>query len=240
MAFLAPLFLGLAALAGVPLLVHLLRRRIGHVVDFPAVRYLLRMEKEHSRERKLKNRLLLLLRLHAVLALALAAARPIAHLAGVGHAPIAAVLVVDNSMSSGLVVGGKTVLETLRQEGRSLLSAMAPDDRAWLVTADGKVTSGSPSALQAALNEVRPLGGHGNLRSALGRALALARGGSPRAPVVALLTDGQTNALGTPADSVIEAGHVPVVLLSSTHVASKNHGVLSAEAEPARWTPSGN
>ena len=240
MAFLAPLFLGLAALAGVPLLVHLLRRRIGHIVDFPAVRYLLRMEKEHSRERKLKNRLLLLLRLLAVIALALAAARPVARLAGVGHAPVAAVLVIDNSMSSGLVVGGKTVLESLRQEGRSLLSALAPDDRAWLVTADGKVTSGSPSSLQSTLNELRPLGGHGDLRSATSRAVALARGGAPRSPVVAILTDGQTNALGAASDSLINADNVPVVLLSQTHLASRNHAVLSAEPEPARWTPSGN
>ena len=87
MAFLAPAFLALAALAGVPLLVHLLRRRIGRTVDFPAVRYLMRMEQEHSRDLKLRNRLLLLLRILAVLALALAAARPIARLFGVGHAP---------------------------------------------------------------------------------------------------------------------------------------------------------
>jgi hypothetical protein len=78
----------LAALAAVPLLVHLLRRRIGRVVDFPAVRYLARMEQDHSRELKLRNRLLLFLRLLAVIAIALAAARPIARLFGVGHAPV--------------------------------------------------------------------------------------------------------------------------------------------------------
>ncbi|MFN9797090.1 MAG: BatA domain-containing protein, partial [Gemmatimonas sp.] len=46
MAFLAPAFLALGLLAGVPLLVHLLRRRVGRVIDFPAVRYLERMEQE--------------------------------------------------------------------------------------------------------------------------------------------------------------------------------------------------
>ena len=240
MAFLAPLFLGLAALAGVPLLVHLLRRRIGNVVDFPAVRYLLRMEKEHSRERKLKNRILLLLRLLAVVALALAAARPVARLMGVGHAPVAAVLVIDNSMSSGLVVGGKTVLENLRNEGRSLLNSLAPEDRVWIVTADGKITSGSPSSLQTALNELRPLGGRGDLRSAISRSIALAKGGAPRSPVVAVLTDGQVNAFGAASDSLINADNVPVVLLTPTPNASHDHGVLSAEPEPARWTPSGN
>ena len=46
MTFLAPLFLGFATLAGVPLLVHLLRRRVTRAVEFPAVRYLARMEQE--------------------------------------------------------------------------------------------------------------------------------------------------------------------------------------------------
>ena len=68
MGFLAPAFLALAAFAGVPLLVHLLRRRIGQTVDFPAVRYLARMEREHSRDLKVRHRLLLILRLLAVLA----------------------------------------------------------------------------------------------------------------------------------------------------------------------------
>ena len=97
MAFLAPAFLALAALAGVPLLVHLLRRRVARTIDFPAVRYLERMEQEHSKDLKLRNRLLLLLRLLAVIALALAAARPIMRLIGVGHAPIAVAVVLDNS-----------------------------------------------------------------------------------------------------------------------------------------------
>lgn len=143
MAFLAPAFLFLAALAGVPLLVHLLRRRVGRVFEFPAVRYLTRMEKEHSRERKLRNRLLLFLRMLAVVALALAAARPIARLAGVGHAPVAMALVIDNSMSSGAVRDGHAVLDEMRADARALLRSLTADDRAWIITADGRVIGGS-------------------------------------------------------------------------------------------------
>ena len=180
MAFLAPFFLALGVLAGVPLLIHLLRRRIGRIVDFPAVAYLLRMEREHSRERKLKNRFLLLLRLLAVIALALAAARPIARLAGVGHSPVAVAIVIDNSMSSGLVVNSRPVLEELKAEARALIDALAPEDRGWIITADGKVTGGPPASLQSALGALRPLGGHGDTRAAIARAVALARGGAPR------------------------------------------------------------
>lgn len=240
MAFLAPFFLALGALAGVPLLVHLLRRRVGRVVDFPAVRYLLRMEQEHSRERKLKNRILLLLRLLAVIALALAAAKPMARLAGVGHAPVAVAMVMDNSMSSGLVVGTEPVLDALKQDARALIGALAPEDRGWLVTADGKVTGGTPEALRTALDAVRPLGGRGDTRAAIGRAVALARGGAPRAPVVAVLTDGQTGALGAATDSAVLSGNVPVLVYAPTRVASRNRAVLDVVPEPQRWTPTGN
>jgi hypothetical protein len=239
-AFLAPLFLGLAALAGVPLLVHLLRRKVGRVVDFPAVRYLLRMEREHSKERKLKNRLLLLLRLLAVVALALAAARPVARLAGLGHAPVAVAIVLDNSMSSGVVVGGKSVLDALRADARELVNGMTAEDRGWLVTADGKVASGAKSELQTALDGVRALAGRGDVANAIRRGTALAIGGKPRAPVVAVVTDGQQNAFGGANDSTINANSVPVVVLAAQHAAPRNRAVLSATPEPARWTPTGN
>jgi hypothetical protein len=124
MAFLAPFMLAFAALAGVPLLVHLLRRRVGRTYDFPAVRYLARMEQEHSRERKLRHRLLLLLRILAVIALALAAARPIARLAGLGHAPVSIAVVIDNSMSSGAAPDGRVVLDEMRAAARARCSTI--------------------------------------------------------------------------------------------------------------------
>ncbi len=244
MAFLAPYFLFLAALAGVPLLVHLLRRRVARTVDFPAVRYLTRMEQEHSRERKLRHRLLLFLRMLAVLALALAAARPIARLAGLGHAPVAVAIVVDNSMSSSAVHDGRVVLDDLRRESRELLRALTPDDRAWLVTADGRVIGGAVSSLQEALTALRPLGGRGDMSAATRRAITLVRSGAPRAPVVALASDGQattwTVARGdSAAPRTIDAGDVPIQLLNRSPGALKNAAVIDVRAEPARWTPAG-
>ncbi|MBL0939626.1 MAG: VWA domain-containing protein [Gemmatimonadaceae bacterium] len=237
MAFLAPAFLALAALAGVPLLVHLLRRRIGRTVDFPAVRYLMRMEQEHSRDLKLRNRLLLILRLIAVIALALAAARPIAGLLGLGHSPIAVAVVLDNSMSTSVVEDGRVRFDSLRTAVRSLLGELTADDRAWIVTADGRVIGGPPSALETGLADLTPLGGRGDLAAATQRALGLVRSGAPRTPVVGIVSDGQPTAFRT--DSALAAGDVPVVLLTSSAARVTNRAVLQAIAEPTRWTPGG-
>jgi hypothetical protein len=238
--FLAPALLGLGILAGVPILIHLLRRRVGRTVDFPAVRYLARMEQEHSKEMKLRHRLLLLLRILAVLALAFAAARPIARLAGLGHAPVALAIVVDNSMSSGAVLEGRTVLDGLRADARGLVLTLTPDDRAWIVTADGRVIGGQGAALLTALDEMKPLGGRGDLGAAVRRAVALTRSGAPRAPVVGLLSDGQANAFASPGDSAVAVGDVPLVAMVRNRGAIRNRAVVAARAEPARWTPTGS
>jgi len=244
-AFLAPALLVLAAFAGVPLLVHLLRRRVGRTVDFPAVRYLARMEQEHSRERKLRHRLLLFLRMLAVLALALAAARPIAQLAGLGHAPVSLALVIDNSMSAGAVRDGRAVFDDMRSEARDLLAALTPDDRAWIVTADGRVVGGSASTLNEALNGLTILGGRGDLGAATRRAITLARSGTPRSPAVAIVTDGQASAwtdltADSTGPSLIDADDIPVQMLTRAPRVTRNVAVVEARAEPFRWTPAGN
>jgi hypothetical protein len=238
--FLAPAFLGLAALAGVPILVHFLRRRIARRVEFPAVRYLARMEQEHSRDLKLKNRLLLLLRIIAVLALALAAARPIARLAGLGHAPVAIAVVVDNSMSSSAVSGGRQRLDVLKQEADALVASLDANDRSWIVTADGRVVGGSHDAVRQALRALQPLGGRGDLDAAARRALTLARSGAPRAGVVAIVSDGQANAFGSANDSIIPVDRLPVVAFIPDSIDLRNTAVLGVRVDPERWTPTGS
>src|ERR1051325_11967301 len=129
MEFLAPWWAALAAAAAVPLLLHLLRRRIGTRVDFPAVRYLEKAEQEHSARLRLRNWLLMALRVIAVLLVALAAMRPVARVGGAGHAPTAIAIVVDNSLSTTAVVGGRPVLATLREAALDVANSASVEDR---------------------------------------------------------------------------------------------------------------
>src|ERR1700730_4829833 len=76
MAFLNPIFLLGAIAAGVPVLVHLVRRTRAPRVPFPSLMFLRKIEQKTIRRRKLRNLLLLLVRCAALLLLSLAFARP--------------------------------------------------------------------------------------------------------------------------------------------------------------------
>jgi hypothetical protein len=233
--FLAPLWLLLGAAVGVPLLLHLLRRNVATRVEFPAARYLLRAEAEHSRSLRIRNLLLMLLRVLIVLALALAAARPFLPGLGVGHGPTAVAVVLDNSLSTTAVVGGTAVFDRLKDAARRALSSATAADRLWLVTADGRVRGGSRDAMLAELARIAPSEGAGDLGLALARAASAVQGAALPSRTVAVATDGQRS--GWSAAAPVAA---PVALYVPSGDAPTNRAVLSAVAEPARWTPRGS
>ena len=235
MSFLAPLWLMLAAAAAVPLLIHLLRRRTGARVDFPAVRYLARAEQEHSRRLKLRNLLLMMLRVAAVLLLAAAAAYPVGRVGGTGHAPTAMAILLDNSLSTSAIAAGRPVLAELREAARAVAEQASEVDRLWLVTADGRVQGGGARAITAAIDAVEPLAGAGDLGAAAARAAALVRGAGLAERRVAIVTDGQATAWKEP----VEFGDADVVAFQPAEPPPLNRAVIAAGAQPARWTPRG-
>lgn len=235
MSFLAPLYLLLGAAAAVPLLLHLLRRNIATRVDFPAARYLLRAEQEHSRSLRLRNLLLMLLRVALVLAVALAAAQPFVAGLGVGHAPTAVAVVLDNSLSTTAMSGGTPAFAQLRDAARALLSSGTPTDRLWLVTADGRVRGGTRDALMAELMRITPSQDAGDLPLALRRAAAAVQGSTLPSRTVAVATDGQQSAWT--ASTRVD---VPLALFAPRAAPPRNRAVLSVDADPARWTPRGS
>ena len=236
MSFLEPLYLLLAGAAAVPLLLHLLRRRISLRVEFPAARYILRAERENSRKLKLKNWLLMLLRILAVLLIALAAARPVGRLIGSGHAPTALAIVLDNSLSTSTIIDGAPLFRRLRAAALLAARQATPSDRVWLITADGRVVGGSSSAVADAIQRLEPIAGAGDLPAALTRAVGLVRGAGLPARHVAVATDGQATSWRR-ATPVVDVG---VSALVPTGALPANHAVIVAEARPTRWTPRGS
>jgi hypothetical protein len=233
--FLAPFYLMLAGAAAVPLLIHLMRRRIGQRVEFPAARYLERAEKEHSRTLRIRNLLLMLLRVLAVLAIVLAAARPMARWVGSGHAPTAIAIVIDNSLSSSAVVNGRPVLDQFKSMARDVLSSATSTDRLWLVTIDGRVRGGNAGVLRDEVARLEPIAGTGDPSGALSRAASVVRSAGLEARQIALLTDGQRSEWQrTP--SIADA---QLLIYAPNVQPPVNRAVTLAESRPVRWTPRG-
>lgn len=235
MSFLAPLYLLLAGAVAVPLLLHLMRRRIATRVEFPAVRYLARAERENSRKLRLRNLLLMIIRVLAVLLLALAAARPLGRLIGAGHVPTALAIVLDNSLSTATIANGAPFFDTLRREARAVAAEGSASDRLWLVTADGRVVGGSRGAVLDAIDRVETSGGRGDLPAAVSRAAGLVLGSGMGSRQVAVLTDAQASAW----PSQFSVGDVRVDILTPNDRPSPNRAVTLADARPLRWTPRG-
>lgn len=99
MSFLYPLFLIGGLAIAIPIVLHLFRRKTDLIVEFPAVRLLEKAPVERQRRRRLRELILLALRVGALLLLAFAFARPyFDRAAGAIPAPVT-VVALDTSLS---------------------------------------------------------------------------------------------------------------------------------------------
>ena len=128
MSFLAPLFfLALAALA-VPVLIHLTQKEKKSVVEFPSLMFLRKIPYESVQRRRLRDVLLLMLRLAALALIVAAFARPFlrgSELAAAGGGARDIVLLVDRSYSMGY---GDTWQRAQRAAAQALATT-TPADR---------------------------------------------------------------------------------------------------------------
>ena len=231
MGLLNPLLLMLAGAAAVPLLLHLLQRHQGPRVVFPALRYLRRAEKESARRIRLRQILLMLLRIAAVLLIAFAAARPFVGFGGAGHSPTAVVIVLDNSMSTAAVEGERRVLDDLKARALETLEAAGPDDRFWLLRAgqpDEPALIGDAAQTALRVRETEPSAAAADVGGALARARTiLAAGAEGRAAEIHLLTDLQAGSFAAPLPA--DSSAPPVVLWHPGIAAPANRAVAQVE-----------
>lgn len=142
MGFLAPFMLvGLAALA-VPIAIHLIGRRRAKIVKFAALDFLLATKRRTARRLRLRERLLLIVRVVACAAVALALAKPFTSCERKGpqvtRGPQAAVLVIDDSFAAGYLIDGKPWLARATSEARRILQQLGPEAEVAIVrTAEG-------------------------------------------------------------------------------------------------------
>ena len=169
--FLSPLFLVGAVAAAVPILLHFFHRRTEVVIDFPAVSLLKRVPVQQHRRRRLRELLLLALRVVALLLLTLSFVRP--YFAGQTASAAAPVTVIAIDTSMSMTAPGR--FDRARDAAaRAASSAPASHALALIGFADSAHVVVHPttdrSAITAALSQLTAGNGGTRFRTALSRA----------------------------------------------------------------------
>lgn len=184
--FTNPMLLAALAGLGLPVLLHLLLKRKTQRLRFSTNRFFQKQDEQASSKRKLRNWLLLLLRLLVFALLVLVFARPyLPSLAGPNGTPpprqVIVVLDPSASLQANDGAGPRWVLA--KKAVRNLLSAMRPDDRAALVTcgtrAQVAVGFSAPAVVAQVLADLPAGTGTGELGAGLREATRLIALGDP-------------------------------------------------------------
>lgn len=183
MSFLFPLFLLGALSVAVPLVLHFAARERAPLLPFSDVRFLSRVLVPRDRRRRLRELLLLALRIAALLLLTLAFARPFFDTAA-GAGPTT-VIVVDRSLS----MSAPGQMETARERARGVAADLPPDRMAAVVAfADRAEVLQEPTldraAVRAAVEGMDPTAGATRYAAGLAAAVELLDGRAGRIVVV--------------------------------------------------------
>lgn len=136
MTFLNPwLLLGLLG-ASVPLVIHLLSRRTARREDFSTLEFLRDLERKSMRKLRVRQLLLLVVRMLLVACLAFAMARPTltGRAAGGGGGAGSAVLLLDGSFSMRGETAGIPLFDRAKERAREILDTMEDGDEVFLLT----------------------------------------------------------------------------------------------------------
>ena len=137
MQFLHPTFLYALLALAIPIIIHLFYFRRFKKVYFTNVRFLKEVKEETSARRKLRNLLVLLMRLLAIAFLVLAFAQPfIPRDTAVKKGEKSVSIFIDNSFSMSSLSEDVPLLEKARQRAREIVEAYAVEDRFQVLTND--------------------------------------------------------------------------------------------------------
>ena len=140
LSFASPALLLGAAAAILPVVIHLLSRRRVKRQHFSDLRFLHQVQGQQSRSLGLRRWLLLLLRVLAILALALAVAGPHWGGLGSGGSDRAVLFLLDASASMGTQQTDRTRFETAQADCREMILAMPPETLVQVIVAADQAT----------------------------------------------------------------------------------------------------
>lgn len=138
MQFIYPAFLFALAALAIPIIIHLFYFRRFKKVYFTNVRFLKEIKEETSSRSRLRNLLVLLMRLLALSFLVFAFAQPFIPLkdTAVKTGTKAVSIFIDNSFSMEALSEDVALIEKAKQRAREIVDAYAPDDEFQILTND--------------------------------------------------------------------------------------------------------
>jgi len=194
MSFLAPLTLIGLALLALPVLIHLLVRRRAKRLDFPSLRFLRETPSFRLYPRRVRQPLLLALRIAALLMIILGLARPF--ISFNRHAVRTRVILIDASLSMSARGRAAAAIE----QARAILSRSGEDESIAIVAFANEATvlveaTRERDRLTDALKSYEPVGGSANYRAGIEAAAALLRQAAPGTSEIDLISDFQQSGL---------------------------------------------
>jgi len=182
MTFLNPaVLIGLAA-ATIPILIHLLNLRKLKRIDFSTLHFLKELQKNKIRKVKLKQWLLLALRVMIILLIVTALARPTLEGVSIGGttsaAKTSAVFILDDTFSMSVVDQSGSLFNQAKQTIKNLLSQLQEGDEAGLILISGNQNeelkfSTNINTVSDRLDELKVSDASGDINSALIKAAKL-------------------------------------------------------------------
>jgi len=139
----------------VPVVIHLVHRRKASRVPFSTLRFFRILDRRVARRHRLKQLLLLAVRLLLLAAVIGALYQPVlrAGAAGSSRVPVAAALVLDNTYSMRAVDGGASRFERARSAALQVLEGLEQGDGACLIPFDAH--GRRPGAVTTSLENMR-------------------------------------------------------------------------------------
>lgn len=181
MTFLNPAFLfGLLA-AGIPVIIHLLNLRKLQRIEFSTLRFLKELQKNQIRKIKLKQWILLLLRVLLILFLVTSFSRPAlkgVSVAGItSSAKTTAVLIIDNSFSMDVIDQDGSLFNKAKSSALALVNTLQEGDEVALITTAGNDTepqlTKNLTEVEKRIRDLEISSARGNTGDALLRAVPL-------------------------------------------------------------------
>ncbi len=204
MSFLSPAFLLGLPLVAIPVLIHFFSRKQRTPIRWGAMEFLLASATPRRRFLRLRDLLLLLLRIAIVLAIIGALSQPMLSSSWMGNAgPRDVILIVDNSMSTARQMGGGVVFDRELDEADKVIQQLKGTDMLRVLLAspmpewlgDTPVSGGSSSLHELAgrLRQVKPNEGSADILACVQTAMQAEPAGKNVSRFITVVTDGQAH-----------------------------------------------